>query len=290
MQTSRLNLEQCERAWLRLRPYLHICHLHRPVDLLLFLFPALWTIGLAKGELSTLTLLNFLLAATLVRCAAWVYNDLQDAKRLTDAPESFIARQLVGERDAWQLLIGLLITAAVLILPLGLPVILWGSAALVLLFGYPHIKHRTLLTQAYMGLCFAWIVPMSQLLAPELPAKSLWLLFTATLLWATANTLLYSIPRYEYQQRVGIGSLISITGDASKVLVLILQLFVVIALWFAGKHAETGSLFGLSLLAALAQIPYQQWIFLNHPGSGATRAYRANILFGLTILLGLWLV
>jgi 4-hydroxybenzoate polyprenyltransferase len=270
-----------------LRPYLHICHLHRPVDLALLLLPALWTVSLAPGAADYAAVLPLLLAVTAVRCAAWVYNDLLDATLLPEAPESFIARGLVSRRDGWLLLGGLLGSATLLLLLLDNSVLLWGSGALGLLFGYPYIKCRTLLTQPYMGLCFAWVVVMAQVVAPGIATKSLWLLFTATLLWATANTILYAIPRRSYEERVGIGSLVYLFGDNSAKFVLLLQLFTMMALWFVGSQAKLGLGFGLGLLAALALLPYQQWLLARYPASGATRAYRSNILFGLAVWLGL---
>jgi 4-hydroxybenzoate polyprenyltransferase len=270
-----------------LRPYLHICHLHRPVDLALLLLPALWTVSLAPGTPDYTGVVALLLAATAVRCAAWVYNDLLDATMLPEAPESFIARGLVSRQAGWLLIAGLLGGATLLLLLLDNTILLWGSGALGLLLGYPYIKRRTLLTQAYMGLCFAWIVVIAQVVAPGIAAKSLWLLFTATLLWATANTILYAMPRRSYEERVGIGSLVYLLGDNSGKFVLLLQLFAIMALWFVGNQAKLGLGFGLGLLVTLALLPYQQWLLARHPGSGATRAYRSNILFGLTVWLGL---
>lgn len=281
-------LKQLHQADQWLRPYVHICHLHRPVDLILLLLPALWTVGLGSGAINYTELLVLLLAATALRCAAWVYNDLLDASMLPDAPESFVARGLVSRHDGWKLFASLLGFATLMLLFLDASVFLWGGVALGLMLGYPHIKRRTLLTQAYMGLCFAWMVAMTQVLTPDIAAKTLWLLFTATLLWATANTILYSMPRRGYEERVGIGSMIYLFGDNSGVFVLILQICAVISLWFVGKQAGLGLGFGVALLASLALLPYQQWLLLRHPGSGATRAYRSNILFGVTILLGLF--
>ena len=103
---------------------------------------------------------------------------------------------------------------------------------------------------------------MSLGFTPNISPKTLWLLFTATLLWATSFTLLYSMPRRDYEQRVGIGSLLYLLGDNTKVFVLILQVFAVISLWLVGKQAELGGYFSLFLLLALAQTPFQ------HPRQG----------------------
>ena len=270
-----------------LRPYLHVCHLHRPVDLVLLLTPALWVVCLSEGSPRYGELIALLLAATAVRCAAWVYNDLLDARFLNEAPESFVTRGIITPRQGWRIFAGLLGFAALLLLFLDPVAYLWGIPALALLLGYPFIKTRTLLTQPYMGLCFAWMVPMAQLTTDPLPQKSLWLLFTATWLWATANTLLYSMPRRDYEARAGIGSLNHLFGDNIGPFAIILQLIAAIALWFVSKQSSLGDPFAIALLAAMALLPYQQWLLSRHPTSGPTRAYRSNILFGLVILLGL---
>ncbi len=270
-----------------LRPYLHVCHLHRPVDLILLLLPGFWVISLSEGELRFGEVLALLLAATAVRCAAWVYNDLMDAKYLKEAPESFVTIGLITAQAGWALFAGLLGLATLLLLFLDAIAFAWGAIALGLLLGYPHIKRRTLLTQPYMGFCFAWMVPMAELVSPGIAAKSLWLLFTATWLWASANTLLYAMPRRSYEQRVGIGSLNHLFGDNIGPFAIILQLIAAIALWFVSKQSALGDAFAVALLAAMALLTYQQWLLTRHPNSGPTRAYRNNVLFGVLILLGL---
>ncbi len=251
--------------------YLRLCRLHRPIDLFLLLLPALWLAALAPAEVAYGPLLLLLLAASAMRCAAWLYNDLCEADSL----------------GARRLLAGLLTFAGVVLLLVDVGLLPWGLVALGLLLGYPHIKRRTLLTQLYLGLCFAWMVAMTQALLPALAAKTVWLLFTATLLWATAFSLLYAMPRRAEDERAGIGSLLYLFGDNSAIAVLILQLTVVIALWFVGRQVGLGAHFGLALLAALAQLGYQQWLLARRPEEGAARAYRSNLLFGLIILGGM---
>lgn len=271
----------------QLRPYLYVCRLHRPVDLILLLLPLLWVAALRPGAIDYGALFVLIVATSAMRCAAWVYNDLLDTSMLPEAPESFITLKLATRHQGWLLLFGLLLFAALLLLFFDSSAFIWGAIALLLLLSYPFIKQKTLLTQPYIGLCFAWVVTLAQLLTPDIAAKTLWLLFTATLLWATANTLLYTLPRRDYEQRVGIGSLVYLFGNSSRVLILSLQLFSVIALWFVASQATLGGYFSIALLLTLALIPYQQWLLARDPEHGAVRAYRSNILLGSVILMGL---
>ncbi|MDH5784120.1 MAG: UbiA family prenyltransferase [Chromatiales bacterium] len=277
---------QLYRFVIWLRPYLHVCHLHRPVDLVLLLTPAFWVFTLGEGRPHYGEIAILLLAATTIRSAAWVYNDLLDAKYLKEAPESFVIIGLITPREGWWIFFGLLAFATLLLLFLDLTVFLWAAVALLLLLGYPFIKTRTLLTQPYMGLCFAWMVPMAQLVTDGVAQKSLWLLFTATWLWASANTLLYGMPRRNYEARAGIGSLNHLFGDNIGQFAIQLQLIAAIALWFVSQQSLLGDPFAVALLTAMALLPYQQWLLSRYPNSGPTRAYRVNIHFGLVLMIG----
>jgi len=269
--------------WPRLQSYLLACHLHRPVDLLLLLLPVLWTLSFATAPYRYSDVTALLLAAVLARCAAWLYHDLLDAPlRQETAPTPCLAR-----REA-RLLLGALFTLCILsLLAIGVDALFWGLPALTLLLGYPHIKRRTLLTEPYLALCLAWVVVVAQLASPGISGKVLWLLFTATLLWSTATTLLYSLSRRNTGEQEGVGSLLYLFGENTGKITLALQIFAILTLWLTGRQATLGLPFGLGLLTALALAGHQQWLLAHHPVGGAALAYRHNILFGLAILIGL---
>jgi 4-hydroxybenzoate polyprenyltransferase len=270
------------------RRFLYLCRLHRPADIPLFLLPALWASVLAAGgTLQTAPLLALLGAALLFRCAAWVFNDWMESRLLPEAPESFIARRVVGPIEAQRLFAGLMLGAFLLILPLGLPLLYYAAVALLLLLGFPYIKTRLLLTQPYLGLCYAWIVPMSWSSQGATPGKAAWLVFTAALLWATAFATLHAIPRRSYEQRVGIRSLAQLFRDNSWLFILAMQLSAVFTLWLAGRQLQLDIFFGLGLVTALLLLPYQQWLLFSHPQEGPLRSYRSQIWSGIAIFCGI---
>jgi 4-hydroxybenzoate polyprenyltransferase len=67
------------------------------------------------------------------------------------------------------------------------------SVVAVLLAGtYPFMKRVAHLPQVYLGAAFGWSVPMA-FAALAVPSPLAWLMFTATVLWATVYDTMYAI-------------------------------------------------------------------------------------------------
>lgn len=281
-------LQRLQEWYYTSRPFLYISRLHRPADIALFLLPGLWASVLAaEGEPQTGPMLALLVAALLFRCAAWVFNDWMEFRLLDDAPESFVAQGIVSEREAQFLFGGLLLAAVIFLLPMGLPLLYFAAAAPLLLIGFPLLKTRLLLTQPYLGLCYAWIVPMAWSAQGVIPGKGAWLIFTAVLLLATGFNTLHAIPRRHYEQRAGIGSLAQLFGDNSWMLILATQLGAVLALWLAGRQLELGIFFSIALVVTLLLLPYQHWLHHSHPNAGPMRSYHNHIWSVIAIFCGI---
>lgn len=281
------------RKWLRqlrhYRKYFELARLDRPEDLVLLLLPALWASWLATGgDPDGGALLLLLFAATATRCAAWVFNDLMESRLLKMAPESMVAKGTINRKVARDIFVGLCMTAALATALLGRQALLYAPLALLLLIGYPYLKRKTILIQAYMGLGVAWIVPMAYVAQGTPPDKLAWLLFTAVLLWGSAYFTLYAVPRYSYEQKAGIRSLLQLVGNAYKSIIALLQVLTLFTLFLAGRQGELGPFFSVGLMFAAGLVIYQQ-ILLDRRGlkEATTAAYRTNIWLGIAIFLGI---
>ncbi|MCW9088661.1 MAG: UbiA family prenyltransferase [Gammaproteobacteria bacterium] len=285
---SQQPLARLQQRYLSSRRFLCLCRLHRPADIPLLLLPALWASLLAaEGMPQTGAMLSLLLAALLFRCAAWTFNDWMESRLLPEAPESFVARKIISPREAQLLFATLLLISLLLLLPLGLPLLYYSAVALLLLLGFPLLKTRLLITQPYLGLCYAWIVPMAWSAQGSAPGKGAWLMFTAVLLSATAFNTLYALPRRRYEQRVGIGSVPQLLGNSSWLFILLAQLAAVVALWLAGRQLQLEIFFSLALVVVLLLLPYQQWLLFSHPQHGPMRSYRNQIWSAIAVFCGI---
>ncbi len=267
--------------------YAYVCRLHHPADLVLFLLPGLWATLLAThGSPNWGHLISLLLAATLIRCATWIFNDWMESRLLPEAPESWLSQGKISLREEQWLLGSLLGAALLLLLLLPVKVFYFAWPVPILLAAYPFIKTRLLLTQPFLGLCYAWLVPMAYAAQDLAPGKATWLLFTATLLWVSAFTTLHALPRNSLDRQLGIRSLTQLFEGNSWVFIMTMQLSAVFTLWLAGSQMELGLFFDLGLIVTALLLPYQLWLLFSHPLEGPMRSYHNQIWSGIAILCG----
>ncbi len=280
--------EAWRRAWDNSRPYRQLMRLSRFEDLALLLLPGAWGLWFAAdGPPAASVLAAFVAAAFFMRCAAWTFNDLAEGKVLLFAPESLVARGVLGPRQAAYASAALVLLAALPVALLRWEALLWGAPALLVAVAYPWVKLRSYLAQGLLGAGVAWAVPVAFALQGSAMGKTGWLLFVGTLLWATACHLLYAVPRSAYEAKVGIRSMAQLFGMASRPMALVLQLLALAALWLVGRHEELGPFFAIGLLTALALLGHQQFILREGQGGSWIRAYRANIWLGLAVFCGI---
>jgi 4-hydroxybenzoate polyprenyltransferase len=150
---------------LRMRWYIQLVRLDKPVGIWLLLWPTLNAVWIAtQGHPSWHLLFVFVVGTILMRSAGCAINDYADRNfdrhvaRTRDRPLT-TGRITVYEALGITFLLTLL--AAALILPFNrLTQILAGCAA-VLAASYPFTKRYMALPQAYLGLAFGFGIPMS---------------------------------------------------------------------------------------------------------------------------------
>ena len=178
----------------RLRPYLRLARLDRPIGAWLLLWPAWWSVALAAREAPSgwvlavtgagakgeglpdpILLVAFLIGAFAMRGAGCTYNDIVD--RRIDARVARTAARPVasGEVSVIAAFVFLAAQAAVgllVLLAFNRFAIVLGLVSLVVVAAYPFAKRVTYWPQAVLGLAFGWGALLG------------WAAFTGTLGWA----------------------------------------------------------------------------------------------------------
>jgi len=136
----------------RLDAYERLMRLDRPIGAALLLWPALWSLWLARRAVPEVEVLAiFLLGVVLMRSAGCVINDLADRRfdphveRTRDRP---LATGIVSPREAIILAIALLLVAFVLVLQLNLMTVVLSVAAVAITVIYPFLKRFFVFPQA----------------------------------------------------------------------------------------------------------------------------------------------
>src|SRR5512137_243897 len=228
----------------RFAEYMRLMRLDRPIGIWLLLWPCLWALWIsAQGRPDEKIFVIFLIGTFVMRSAGCVINDFADrefdphVRRTASRP---LARGAVSPAEALAVFAVLGLVALALLIPLNRETQVLALIGGVLAVTYPFLKRFFALPQAYLGLAFAWSVPMAfAAQTGELPLVA-WVLFVAGVLWTTAYDTIYAMVDREDDLVIGIRSSAILFGSADRFIVGILQLGTVLLLAYAGYLQELG--------------------------------------------------
>ena len=275
----------------RLIQYAHLMRLHRPIGIFLLLWPTLWALWIAAGgHPDLLVVFVFVSGVVLMRSAGCVINDYADrefdphVERSRDRP---IAAGRVKPKEALVLFVVLCLGAFALVLLMNRLTIYLSLAGVVLAASYPFMKRYTHLPQVYLGAAFGWAVPMAFAAQTGSVPKVAWLLFVATVLWATVYDTMYGMVDREDDIKIGVKSTAVLFGEADRIIIAIIQLLFMAALLLVGQAAALGGYYYFGVLLAAALSIYQQYLIRNREPQYCLQAFLNNNWLGAAVFSGL---
>ena len=194
----------------RIRLYMQLTRLNRPIGILLLLWPTLWALWIAgNGQPPLLIVLIFIIGTVLMRSAGCAINDYADrdydkhVKRTLNRP---VTSGKVSPREALLLAAALAIVSLLLILPLNTLTKLLSIPAVFLAASYPYTKRFLAIPQAYLGIAFGFGIPMAfAAVMGSVPATA-WLMLFANIFWCIAYDTEYSMVDRDDDIHIGIHS------------------------------------------------------------------------------------
>jgi 4-hydroxybenzoate polyprenyltransferase len=275
----------------RLIQYAHLMRLHRPIGIYLLLWPTLWALWIAaEGHPDLLVVFVFVSGVVLMRSAGCVINDYADrefdphVERSRDRP---IAAGRVKPTEALALFVVLCLGAFALVLLMNKLTIYLSLAGVVLAASYPFMKRYTHLPQVYLGAAFGWAVPMAFAAQTGSVPKVAWLLFVATVLWATVYDTMYGMVDRDDDIKIGVKSTAVLFGEADRTIIAIIQLLFIAALLLIGQAAALGGYYYFGVLLAAALSIYQQYLIRNREPQYCFQAFLNNNWLGAAVFSGL---
>ncbi|MEJ2407686.1 MAG: 4-hydroxybenzoate octaprenyltransferase [Candidatus Thiodiazotropha sp.] len=277
----------------RLRRYALLVRLHRPIGILLVLWPTLWALWLAgKGQPPWEIVLVFIVGVVLMRSAGCAINDYADRDFdgcVTRTKSRPIALGLVSPREALGVFLALSLLAATLLVFLNVQTRLLSLGALFLAAVYPFMKRFTHLPQLILGVAFGWAVPMAFMALNESLPPLAWVVFGATVIWALIYDTQYAMVDREDDLKIGVKSSAILFGRYDNLIVGLLQMLMLILLLQVGLMAGLGWFYYLGWLVGGGLFVYQQWLTRERRPKACFDAFLNNNLFGMVIFLGLLL-
>ena len=271
--------------------YYLLMRFDRPIGIFLLLWPTLWGLWIAaEGAPDGWVLTVFVLGVVLMRAAGCVINDIADrdidphVRRTQLRP---IAAGRVSVKEALRLFIILCLLAFTLVLTMNRLTILLAFVGVFLAATYPYIKRYTHLPQIYLGMAFGWSVPMAFAAQTGTVPVIAWLVFIATVLWATVYDTLYAMVDRDDDVRIGVKSTAILFGEADRVIIAIIQGLLLLVLWLIGQRLSLGGYYYTGLLVAAALAVYQQYLIRERQPGQCFRAFLNNNWLGIAVFLGL---
>ncbi len=275
----------------RLRAYLRLIRIDRPIGILLLMWPALWGLWVAgEGFPPWRVMLIFVLGVALMRSAGCAINDFAD-RDIDGKVERTGKRPLVtGDIHAWEALAVfavLSLLAFLLVLRLNAETIRLSFVAVILAAVYPFMKRFTHLPQLVLGMAFGMAVPMAfTALQQQVPPVG-WVLFAATVVWALIYDTEYAMVDREDDLKIGVKSTAILFGRHDRLIIGLLQALMLGLLAWAGLLAGRGWAYYVGLAAAGLFFLRQQKLIQRREPRDCFAAFTSNNCVGMSVYFGL---
>ena len=270
--------------------YAKLMRLHKPVGILLLLWPTWWALWLAaEGFPSFKNWFIFTLGVIVMRSAGCVVNDLADSRfdglvtRTRDRP---LVVGSVTHREAW-ILLGVLCTIGlILVLFLNLAVFLWACVALMMALIYPLTKRFFPMPQAILGLGWYLAIPMAFAAQSQVNVITLWL-YLGAVAWTIAYDTWYAMVDRADDLKIGIQSSAILFGRYDRIWVAVFQCFTLSAWFYVGILAHLRNTYFIAWFICGCLFIYQQILAYHCEPKSCFRAFLNNQWVGLVLFLGI---
>lgn len=273
--------------------YVQLVRLDKPVGILLLLWPTLIALWIAaEGWPDPAVLFVFVTGVILMRSAGCAINDYADRhvdKKVQRTKHRPLTSGKISEKETLLVFASLSLTAFILVLFMNELTIWMSFIGILLAASYPFMKRYHYLPQVHLGAAFGWSAPMAYTAqANEITAVT-WLIFLATILWATAYDTMYAMVDYDDDIKIGVKSTAILFGNQDKLIIGIIQILLILNLILIGNRAELSGFYYLGVTAASVFAAYQQYLIKDRKRELCFQAFLNNNWFGLVLFAGVFL-
>jgi 4-hydroxybenzoate polyprenyltransferase len=275
----------------RIDAYEKLMRLHRPIGILLLLWPTLWALWLAgHGVPRPLVLLLFVVGTVLMRSAGCALNDYADrefdaqVERTRDRP---LAAGLIRPWEALAVAVVCALLAFAIVLRFNELTVQLSFVAVVIAAVYPFLKRFFWMPQAWLGIAFGFGIPMAYAaLTNAIPAVA-WALLAANIFWTIAYDTEYAMVDRDDDARIGIRTSAILFGKHDVAAVMACYALFIATMDAIGAWQRYGPFYfaGLGLALAICLAHYR-WI-RGRTREGCFRAFLANNWVGAAVFLGI---
>jgi 4-hydroxybenzoate polyprenyltransferase len=275
----------------QLKQYAYLMRLHKPIGILLLLWPTCWALWLAAGGVPPLPILFiFVLGVILMRSAGCVVNDIFDRnfdRHVARTRNRPLATGAVSVKQALMLTALLALAAFILVLFCNTLTIMLAIPGALFAVTYPLLKRITHLPQLGLGVAFSWGVPMAFAAVTGHVPASAWLVFVTALLWPVIYDTMYAMADRDDDVKIGVKSTAILFGRHDVFVISILMLIFMALLIMVGITFNLSSRYYLALVIVAGLFVSQLWLIRQRNPEHCLKAFLQNNAVGLVIFLGI---
>ena len=275
----------------RLKHYIALTRLNRPIGILLLLWPTLWALWIATdGRPNGTILAVFVLGTILMRSAGCAINDFADrdfdahVARTQDRP---LAAKKISVKEALIVGVVLALTAFMLVVIFLNRLTMYLSfAALFLAVSYPFTKRFLAMPQAYLGIAFGFGIPMAFAAETGAVPPLAWWLLAANVFWTLAYDTEYAMVDRIDDVKIGIKTTALLFGRYDVAMVMFCYLVMLSLLTGIGKAIGLGWPYFLGLTFACGIALFHYTLIRKRDRERCFKAFLHNNWLGFTVFCG----
>ncbi len=183
----------------------------------------------------------------------------------------------------------MIISSFLLVLTLNKKTIVLSVFGLLLTVIYPFFKQFSYFPQIILGITFGWSIPMVYSAVINSFPLECWLLFLVNIIWSVIYDTQYAMVDRNDDIKIGIKSTAIIFGRFDKLIIFILQISMLLILFYMKYQINLGITYSISLILMLGIFVYQQILIVNRQPILCFKAFMSNNYVGLLLFIGIFL-
>ena len=284
-------MEKSNIAVHRIKLYLELMRVDRPIGFYLLMWPVLWAFLIATdGQPSIIYMIIFAIGIIATRSAGCIINDYFDQdidKKVERTKNRVLASKKVSNKEAISIFTILILVCLSLLLMLGLEILIFALLSFFLLIIYPLMKRYFKMPQLILGLAFGSSIPMVFIIETGEMNINCFLLYFLTVIWAIVYDTYYAMADKKDDHKIGVQSSAIFFGDNDIKISKNLHFLVILVFLFIGLLNNFNLFFYFFILLSCLCIIYQNLLVSNRIPYQCISAFENNNIFGLIVTFGL---
>ncbi|MBK2095534.1 4-hydroxybenzoate octaprenyltransferase [Francisella philomiragia] len=273
----------------KFKAYIMLMRLHRPIPILLILWPTLTALVLASHGIPDIKyLIIFTIGVVVMRTVGCIVNDIADidfdkyVERTNTRP---LTSGKLSVKNALYLCLALTIVAFICVLFLNLYTILLSFVALFLAVLYPFCKRFFAIPQLILGLAFNFGIFMAfSAIENQIPLEA-WIFYLSTICWTIAYDTIYALADRDFDLEIGIKSSAVLFGDKVFKYIFLFNFISLILLIALGIYLSFNIIFYIGVIISAFLFIRNYFLYKKLGITNCIKAFSDNHWIGLIIFI-----